>query len=309
MTTFTRRLLVLSAAAIAIVSWGLSADQPPAPAGVVALADAERAFARLSVEQGVRHSFLENFAADGVGFFPEPMIVRTALAKAPPPPPDRPRAVLDWYPVLSDLAASGELGFNLGPSLRTPPPGDAAKPKHGYFFSVWKRQADSRFKVVLDMGIDTGGPLPADTPANWRPLRSEPWRAKAGVSIEDEVESLEGQEEALGKDCAARGALAAYSRVLAADFRLFEDGSPPVVDHTAAPTHLAALGQRGRRRFEPRHTEVAQSRDFGYSWGAYRTEPADGQSAERGYYGHVWRRDAGGRWRLAIEVIRPQRAP
>lgn len=305
MKTSSRRF-ILSAVAVAATSWSLAADQPTA--GVAALADAERAFARLSVEQGVRHSFLANFADDGVGFWPEPVIVRTELAKSPPPPPDRPRAVLDWYPILSDLAASGELGFNLGPSVRTPPPGEATKPKHGYFFSIWKQQADSRFKVVLDMGVDTGGPLPGDSAAGWRPLRTEPWTAKAGVSIEEEARSLHQEDEALGRDCVARGALGAYSAVLAADFRLFDDGNAPAVDQPSAQAHLAALGSRGGRRFEPLHAEVAQSADFGYSWGAYRTEPADGRPAERGYYGHVWRRDAAGRWRLAIEVIRPLRA-
>ena len=37
-------------------------------AGLKELADAERAFAKLSLAKGVAHSFHENLAEDGIGF-------------------------------------------------------------------------------------------------------------------------------------------------------------------------------------------------------------------------------------------------
>jgi ketosteroid isomerase-like protein len=267
--------------------------------GVATLAQTERDFAKLCVAKGVAHAFHENFAEEGIGFGPDPVKVREEMAKRPPLDLSKPRAILDWHPVLSDLAASGDIGFNLGPSVVTPPPGDPAKPHHGYFFSIWKLQSDGRFKVALDIGADTDGPLPTDTTENWRPLRIDAWTAPAGVSIDKEVAAVRQHETALGDAIAARGAPAAYTEVLGSDFRLLQSTFRPFVDKDSAAAHLRTLGPRAVRRFDPRHVEVARSADFAYAWGAYTASPA-----EKGYYAHVWRRDASGTWRLVIEVIR-----
>src|SRR6202162_2571913 len=77
----------------------------PAP-----LAAAESAFAAHSVREGMRAAFLAHFADDGV-------LVRDGwtngnayLAGRPDPP-----IVLDWRPVLAEVAASGEIGLSTGP--------------------------------------------------------------------------------------------------------------------------------------------------------------------------------------------------
>ena len=312
----TRRLVpVLFAAIFAIVAFvGVRVAADDRTTGLNTLAQTEREFAKLCVAKGVAHSFHENFADEGIGFTPHPVKIREEMAKRPPLDPSKPRAILDWYPVLSDLAASGEMGFNLGPSVVTPPPGSPDKPRHGYFFSIWKLQPDGRFKVALDIGGDTDGPLPADTATSWRPLRVAAWTAPAGVSIDKEVAAIRQQETALADVIAARGPLDAYNAVLGADFRLLHSDFRPVVDKDAAAAHLRAIGARAIRRFDPRHVEVARSADFAYSWGAYTTAAAGTDiktasdikpaATEQGYYAHVWRRDASGTWRLVIEVIR-----
>jgi ketosteroid isomerase-like protein len=273
--------------AISLTAVRMGASAEDRAAGLKELADAERAFAKLSLAKGVAHSFHENFAEDGIGFSPEPVKVKAEMAKRPPLDPSKPRATLDWYPVLSDLAASGEMGFNLGPSLLTPPPGDEKnKPRHGYFFSVWKRQADGKFKVVLDIGSDTSGPVAGDSPEAWRPVRIEPWTAPANVSIEKETATLREQDAALSAAIAKRGADDAYRAILAQDFRVF--------------------GARADRTFAVQHAEVAKSADVGYSWGSYTTPRA---TPERGHYAHYWRKNAKGEWRLVVEIIRPDPPP
>jgi ketosteroid isomerase-like protein len=271
-------------------------------AGLKELADAERAFAKLSLAKGVAHSFHENFADDGIGFNPQPVRVKAETAKRPPLDTTKPRATLDWYPVLSDLAASGEMGFNLGPSLLTPAPGDdKTKPRHGYFFSVWKRQADGKFKVVLDIGSDTSGPVAGDSPESWRPIRIEPWTSAAPSieSIEKETATLREQDAALTAAIAKGGAADAYAAVLASDFRVFDNTFAPALDEAAVRAHLTSIDARANRSFVQQHAEVARSADVGYSWGSY-TAPA-----EKGHYAHYWRKDAKGRWRLVVEIVRP----
>jgi ketosteroid isomerase-like protein len=315
-TLRTLRIAILVVIAI-VTTLALRVVAADRTTGVTTLADTEREFAKLCVAKGLAHSFHENFAEEGIGFSPHPVKVREEMAKRPPLDLSKPRAILDWFPVLSDLAESGEMGFNLGPSTVTQPPGDPTKPRHGYFFSIWKKQPDGRFKVVLDIGTDTDGPLPTDTATNWRALRVESWTAPADVSIEKEVGVVRQLEAALGDAVAAQGAIAAYSAVLGTDFRLLQSGFLPIVDKDKAASHLRTIGARAVRRFDPRHVEVARSADFAYSWGAYtasfaadiKTGAGAKPSPEAGYYAHCWRRDASGKWRLVIEVIRGTPAP
>jgi hypothetical protein len=114
------------------------------------LFDTERAFVRAAAEKGFRDSFYEYFAEDGIAFNPHPFRVRVSLAGQPSTPPPM---GADWAPVWGDIAAAGDLGWNTGPLLY---PGRDGKPdRHGLFFSVWKRQADGSYRVVLDIGSDT----------------------------------------------------------------------------------------------------------------------------------------------------------
>ena len=84
----------IAAAAFALMAISLTAVHMGAEdraAGLKELADAERAFAKLSLAKGVAHSFHENFADDGIGFSPEPVKVKAEMAKRPPQTTRAPR--------------------------------------------------------------------------------------------------------------------------------------------------------------------------------------------------------------------------
>src|SRR6202167_4060077 len=59
-------------------------------------------------------------------------------------------AQLQWYPALAGIAASGDIGFSTGPWVYTAPNGAKAT---GHFLTVWRRDAECRWSVVLDGGI------------------------------------------------------------------------------------------------------------------------------------------------------------
>jgi ketosteroid isomerase-like protein len=60
---------------------------------------------------------------------------------------------LTWTPVGADLAASGDLGYTYGTFEFSSKDKDG-KPvvDHGKYTSIWKKQKDGSWKVVLDMG-------------------------------------------------------------------------------------------------------------------------------------------------------------
>ena len=175
-----------------------------------------------------------------------------------------------------------------------------AKPRHGYFFSVWKRQADGKFKVVLDIGSDTSGPVAGDSPETWRAIRIEPWTAPANVSMEKETATLREQDAALSAAIAKRGAADAYGAVLASDFRVFDNTFAPALD-AAAIAHLKTIGARADRTFTVQHAEVAKSADVGYSWGIPHASRGPGEGPLRALLAEGCK----GQWRLVVEIVRP----
>lgn len=125
---------------------------------MVSLVQAERAFAKMSVDTTQRQAFLANFADDGVWFDPGPSNTREAL-RTPPPAAAAAEAAartLDWEPVNGDMSASGDLGYTTGPWVRTVRGADRP-PATGWFFSVWKRQGDGPWRVAADFGIPAPG--------------------------------------------------------------------------------------------------------------------------------------------------------
>jgi ketosteroid isomerase-like protein len=278
-------LLALLPAAAGAADAGL----PPAQQE---LFDAERAFVRLAAEKGFRDSFHAYFADDGIAFNPHPFRVRVVLANQPSTPPPM---GADWAPVYGDISAAGDVGWNTGPLVFA---GRDGKPdRHGMFFSVWKRQADGQFKVVLDVGTDTPAavvPLTEPAHSSWRP--STPTVAAGGVAQEkDRLLAVEREflataaNESLGR---------AYGSRLADEARVHRPGIMPVVGRVALDEWANAQG--AKYRGEPLHADVAASGDLGYSWGSYERT---GDTPDAGYFARVWKKDGRGEWRIVMDTV------
>ena len=66
---------------------------------------------------------------------------------------------LTWTPVYADISASGDLGYTHGTfEFRSKDKDGKPTIGHGKYTSIWKRQKDGSWKVVLDMGNDSPDP-------------------------------------------------------------------------------------------------------------------------------------------------------
>ncbi len=64
--------------------------------------------------------------------------------------------------------------------------------------------------------------------------------------------------------------------------------------------------------WEPTHAEVAASGDFGYTLGRYVSSQTDAEGSavrQTGSYVSVWRKDADGMWKVALDVGSPDQTP
>jgi ketosteroid isomerase-like protein len=131
-----------------------AASHPPA---FEEMAAAERAFAQRAQEVSVQQAFIEFFADDAVSFQSgTPASAQAEMRKRPVQPRD-PNVLFRWEPRYGDVAASGELGWLTGPVRSGRRDAADEKVRHGNYASIWKRQRDGRFKVIIDLGSDPPG--------------------------------------------------------------------------------------------------------------------------------------------------------
>jgi ketosteroid isomerase-like protein len=266
------------------VALALLLAAPPAAARqaqVGEVVEAERAFARTAQTDGVNSAFLRYSAPDGIVFQPGPTPVRQALAAHPIPP-----VALKWWPAYAGIAESGDLGFTTGPFVA----GEGERQGHGWYFTIWKRQADGSWRWVLDHGPPTreaAAIAPGATVATLPPGRSTD-RGKA-------LGSLRAAEAHLAA-ALALDARSALPRFLASDGRLMRAGPQPAVGAAAWAPVLA--GGPARIETAPLGGETSAAGDLAYTYGTARWEK-DG-AAVGGHYVRIWQRRADG-WRLIVD--------
>jgi ketosteroid isomerase-like protein len=271
-----------------------AAGQTDIPSALLKMADAERAFAQRARDTTVSQAFIDFFADESVAFEPEPVPARESLRKrqaaAKPQPPG---FQLLWEPRLGDVAASGDLGYLTGPAEYINP----GRPNnYTTYFSVWKRQRDGEFRVILDIGIQT----PEKTPFAAGFVRSPVTSAWKGTeSRAQSEESLLAADRTFSAAIATKGPSAAFGEVMHPASRLNRNGLQPMTR-----TEAVAWLRREIKAMtsEPVKVETAAAGDLGYTWGRY-TATSAASVETRGYYVRVWTRKADGSWQLASDIV------
>jgi ketosteroid isomerase-like protein len=289
---------------LAAAAWSVSAQVPePLPEPLTQMIEAERAFAARALVIGWKDAFLEFFAPNAIGFAEgKPGLARDQIAKNPDPPKD---LQLIWEPRFGDVAASGELGYLTGPVRNIRASRDGGKPRHSNYASVWKRQRDGSFLVVMDVGIDTPNAVPFAAG-----FTRAPHKNRFTGDYDDSTPPLGTADEVLNS-ALKTSQLRAYRSRLADGVRFHRRNQMPVVGQQAATKWLAA--QRPSTA-DSMFSEVARSGDLGYTWGTYssaptRTVTTGGRSATRtlnvevGFYVRVWVRERDGQWKVALDVL------
>ena len=237
------------------------------------LVAAERAFAADAHARGAQAAFLAALADDGLVIAPGPTSGRRVWETR-----TNFKGKLEWAPALAEVAASGDLGYTSGPWRYTPEDGD--KPTaFGHFLTVWSKQADGQWKVLLDHGIGHGeqafpekvvrrGALTAVAPPVW----------PVGVA------------ELRKADLLPAGALSAS--VVAADFLRLRDGLPPDSNIDGMTLAMAASGRTDCGWV------ISGAGDLAATWGGGANAPS---------WVRIWRRPVAGDppglgWRLAVDM-------
>ena len=258
------------------------------------MVETERAFAARALVVGWKQAFLEYFADDAIGFQDGAMgYAKDQIAKAPDPPKD---SALIWEPRYGDVSGSGELGYLTGPVRNQV----AGRPlRHQTYASLWKRQRNGTFRVILDVGVPTPQAVPF-APG----VQRAPFGNRFSGDYDDRTPPLSAADGVLNsalRNSQSRG----YRGRLAREARLHRPGVLPLVGESKILAWLA-----GQPRFtlgDSRYAESARSGDLGYTWGTYQlARRGAAAKVEEGFYVRVWTRQRDGQWQVSLDVLQPQ---
>ncbi|MDQ3918519.1 MAG: nuclear transport factor 2 family protein [Acidobacteriota bacterium] len=288
----------------------LAIDGKTFPRALIAVVEAERAFALFTAEAGMKKGFLRYAAPDAVIFRRTPVNAIEAWTQTNPPPP----GLLTWYPTYADVSRAGDLGWTTGPYEFREKTEEKQPAASGHYVTLWRRQPDGAFKFVLDFGIRHDAPAAKETglqyPPSARKAGSEGKGDKGrGVAdVEAARTSLFDAERALAADSAREGSARALLSRADDSFRLYRQNSFPFVGREAA--RKALEGKTDVVTWKAAKAEVSRSGDLGYAYGTYESKrkASDAKPAEQGNYMRIWKRE-GGTWRVVLDVtsaVRPQ---
>jgi ketosteroid isomerase-like protein len=285
---------VLAAIFLAVFSAAQTADLKSQLSDLV---QAEISFSKTAGEKGIREAFLVFLAERSLVFRPMPVDGRKNYEESPAD-----SGTLSWYPVIADISRTGDLGYTTGPyEYRPERSGDPVR--HGNYASVWRRQSDGIWKVILDCG--TANPAPPASQAAWQPPATlEPVFDPAGLRLDPAVERRKLRDTDIAFSEMARGKRpsAAYQTYLAPGSRYLRPGILPV----SGKKEISAIIARSKTAWswQPADSGVAAGGDLGYTYG--RMSDASGATA---YYMRVWKRDPTGAWHVLLDVANPLPAP
>jgi hypothetical protein len=279
-----------AALAATLFAFGAQAA-PSAPADPAPVVAAERAFAARAGEVGVGPSFLEYMTDDAIVFAPDPLLAKAVYGARPPgKTPKEGGTLLNWWPNYAGVARSGDLGFTTGPVTI------GGKPAGLFYFTVWIRQPNGRWKWVYDGGVEADGasaPGARAVPLALPPGDTQPLAPAAAM---DQVRAAEMALAARAKTDAA----AAYQAVLAPDARVQGSAAAPATRPDAVARELAT---RARSiAFGPLGGSASKAGDLAWTYGDALWDSG------RGHYVRIWQR-RGGKWALVFDQIIKVEAP
>lgn len=277
----------------------LSAAAQKATSDLQAMLDTERAFARMSVEKGIRPAFMAFIADDGILFRPKAVKGKRWMTEHPVPPSDK-KPLLTWRPSFAYMSLSGDMGYTFGPWEYKDDAQDAAPSGYGHFITIWKKQTDGSWKFAVDLGVSHPSSQEAELPATL------PAQKFGGTLSKQRRSSLQAafleQERGFARLAATEGARHAFHQYATTDVRLFREGKAPM-----AGLELAAGGipeGAGVWTWQLEGSDVSQLNDLAYSYGTYELKDTGTQSTESGNYFRIWKKQ-NGIWKVVVDVANP----
>lgn len=127
-------------------------EQPDLLGEKMALLQTDRAFSALCLEKGIKAAYLEYIDSNGVLLRPDRLPIVGANAIDFIIAQNDTGYQLNWRPESAFISAAADMGYIYGVYALHPSVQDTVI--YGTYVSIWKKQANGKWKFVLDSGND-----------------------------------------------------------------------------------------------------------------------------------------------------------
>ena len=245
----------------------------------------DRAFALRSSETGAQAAFLEFLAPDGVLFRPTAVNGADWLRTH-----EEASGRLDWVPATGRMSCDGQLAITLGPWTYR----QDALVATGSYLTVWRREADGNWRVVIDHGVD-GPSAPGPPPVMPVLAPSADASCPAGRNGPD----LARADEKLNATIHGKGIDLALRKALLPEALVLRDGHGVAAAGADWPHAEAAWSGSTA---VTRGSYAAAGGDLAYTYGELTGQAArKGPIETRAVFLRVWVRN-GREWRLLADM-------
>ncbi|MDT3405193.1 DUF4440 domain-containing protein [Mucilaginibacter terrae] len=256
---------------------------------------AENGFVKLAADSGVKKAFLLSLDEKSINFDNNKPVDGLTLWKASA---ENKKAALIWHPANAAVSAFGDMGFTMGPAVYKPNI-DSARGFNSYFFSVWKRNAAGKFKVVLDGGCRR----PADAVMEAKLTDGKPLAKRPVSKPAKSLITVDQLENSFITACNA-DAKAAYHKHMADSAWALRPGKIAGKNKTDNLTMVI-----NPKITECKYTfvsgETAQSNDLAYAYGTVTLNiinKAGVKQAANGFYVRTWQK-LNGEWKIVGDML------
>jgi ketosteroid isomerase-like protein len=278
-----------------LMATSLMAQEPDSSSALFKMREAEQNFAKASVMYGRNAAFVENFADESVLFTGNWITSGKQFSK------DRKAApiVLKWEPEYMDIANSRDFGFSTGPwEAQEYRPGTPPL-FTGYFLTVWRKQADGTWKVILDGGGTTppkkdhkhsfSFPVGAD-----KAVINPPVLNTGSLSKE-----LTDRENHFLQEWVKSRLPSTYNSYLSTNSRMQLSGHLPTTNTDTINTWITHFDKT--LLWNTSGSGAATSGDMGFTYGLL--EMSGKSEVTKGHYVRIWKKQPGANWKIVLEMI------
>jgi ketosteroid isomerase-like protein len=271
------------------------AQEPDSGSALNSMREAEKNFARASVMIGRNAAFAENFAEVSALFTDKWITNGKQYSKDRKGSP----VVLKWEPEFMDISASRDFGISTGPwELQEYRP-NTAPLFTGYFLTVWQKQSDGIWKVILDGGSTTP-PIKDNLHSFYFPAGADkPSGSTPKINVESSCMELSERELLIQKEWESTQLPAKYSKFLSPGARMQFSGHLPTTNRDSINVLLSRLDKT--MIWRTAGSGAASSGDLGFTYGVL--ELRNNQGKNLGHYVRIWKKQPSDVWKIMLEMI------
>jgi ketosteroid isomerase-like protein len=278
-------------AVIILIGLNKAAIAQTAHADVSAVIDAEKNFDKLVERKGIKGGFLAVADPEGIVFKPDAVNITDFYTNI-----DKQAGSLTWKPNLARISVNGDLAFTAGPYVYSNGKSDTDK-VYGDYVSIWKADADGKFKLLVDLGIQHPEPeqeaitdfkSPPDT-AKQVAASKDPFAGKKILLATDELFNHSLSISTMGT----------YKEFFSQEGHYYFPGFEPMIGQDKI---MKFIGNEGISiTAQTANARRSTSNDLAYTYGKARI--TKGSIVSNYNYVRIWEIDATHKWNVLLEIF------